>query len=46
MSRCVFNFALQESRFLEKAPFQIQPFGLAFGLGGKSQSQKPKQTHP
>jgi hypothetical protein len=32
----------QENRLLEKATFQIQPFGLAFGW----QKPKPNHTHP
>jgi hypothetical protein len=31
-SRGAFSFALQKSQLLEKAAFQIQPFGLTFGF--------------
>jgi hypothetical protein len=39
-----FNFALQESRLLEKAVFKIQPFGLAFGFYGAKVKSQTKHT--
>ena len=44
-SKDAFSFALRESQLLEKAAFQIQPFGLAFGFQGAKAKAKSQTKH-